>query len=870
MAPTRRTKNNSNPIYPPSPPSEDDNEYHPHRESSQMASAGRHTPYQRGTSQGAGAAGVGMTGGNVPLQRGSACLSCRKRKMKCDGQRPICGGCTRANRSADCEYDDGKTKTRTQLLQEKIQRLEFRLQQLEGTAPDEGNATTNQAFMQSPGALVLQQRTQAFDFNVASDKDFEFDFGNAASSSATRVYDQEQMKRLIDAATGNDPTIGDSSWDNTGDGSHTQDASNDASDWQEDGLPPRVRQQLLEIVFPHLGRLNVDLHLPTFLQSLNLPPTHAMRPHPSLLHALYLHACALSPPDHYLHSHQAKFARKCREAISASLEFSDRIIDCLRAQCLLATYYFTVGRSLDGYALVCATARLAVGCELNRLVSPIQRTPSVAELPPVDYRRVAHVGLGIGLPTLAATAAASSASSTTPLLDSEGNLDVFHGIAASNLTHPRKISLGFGTGHLPPSSFAYDTQIHSPEPGRILGAASYPLVGGATARSAAQNKPNPILEPPRNARELGERILLFWRIFNMDRFWSVVCGLQPALSEDEIMTVWPRNMEDYQSGNVNDNEYSSVRSLGVRQPIANTRPDATATLVSKSITLFERSARLAASLSPAQPPTEAFWVAFRLMEDSIQQLTASIPSYKRRATGAFESMMGANSGNRSQADSHNPSPTGSVHSESPTTSNHMNYGLAQHNLGFVPVPSSIPPTTPVFGTGAPQIEIDETLVLVHILLCTASVQLHNIFAKEDEASYQKAVSAARTGAAIIAEVAETMNVSGECYDVMLGPCLTLLADILIRDAVRGGPAAMNNLEPELEAVIFVLKAVASHSPFVSRQAALVGAAKDALAVHHDQASDPGQRHVQHQIQVPTVLSMTLPSTPMLPFGSGAV
>jgi len=33
----------------------------------------------------------------------------------------------------------------------------------------------------------------------------------------------------------------------------------------------------------------------------------------------------------------------------------------------------------------------------------------------------------------------------------------------------------------------------------------------------------------------------------MDRYWSVVCGLQPALSEDEIMTVWPRNMEDYQA-----------------------------------------------------------------------------------------------------------------------------------------------------------------------------------------------------------------------------------------------------------------------------------------------------------------------------------
>jgi hypothetical protein len=179
-------------------------------------------------------------------------------------------------------------------------------------------------------------------------------------------------------------------------------------------------------------------------------------------------------------------------------------------------------------------------------------------------------------------------------------------------------------------------------------------------------------------------------------------------------------------------------------------------------------------------------------------------------------------------------------------------------------------SAPAYGHGGHHIEIDETLVLVHILLCSASVQLHNIFAKEDENSYQKVFSAARTGAAIIAEVAETMHATGECYDVMLGPCLTLLADVLVREAVRGGPGVMEGLEPELEAIIFVLKAVGSHSPFVSRQAALVGAAKDVLSARLDHGPEQEQRHSQHQIHVPTVLSMALSPTPMLPFGTGAV
>jgi hypothetical protein len=157
MAPTRRTRTNQAPAYPPTPPSAEDDEYFP--QEATITVHGRHnpTPYQRASSRDAG-----MSAGPTPLQRGSACLSCRKRKMKCDGSRPICQQCSRGNRSADCEYDDGKTKTRTQLLQEKIHRLEFRLQQLEGTAPEEGNRNGNGAatFVQSQASFMNQTRPQ--------------------------------------------------------------------------------------------------------------------------------------------------------------------------------------------------------------------------------------------------------------------------------------------------------------------------------------------------------------------------------------------------------------------------------------------------------------------------------------------------------------------------------------------------------------------------------------------------------------------------------------------------------------------------------------------------------------------------------------
>jgi hypothetical protein len=345
-------------------------------------------------------------------------------------------------------------------------------------------------------------------------------------------------------------------------------------------------------------------------------------------------------------------------------------------------------------------------------------------------------------------------------------------------------------------------------------------------------------------------------------------------------------------GNVNDKEYSSIRSLGVRSP-SNTpgmRSDAVPTLLSKSIALFERSARLAGSLSPVQPPTEAFWVAYRLMEDSIAQMTSTLDSYKRRSTIDIMGTGSGGSGSISQGGSHRPSPSGSVQGESPTTTNPAFHTIPQH--AFVQ-PRSTTHSPLAHTTAFPRIEIDSTLVLVHILLRAAAVQLHNIFAMEDSTSYQKAFSAARAGAAIVAEVAEVMQDTSEC-DIMLGPCLTLIADVLIREALRGeiyhsnngngannggvvnpGGSLIESIEPELDAVLFMLQAIGTKSPLIQRQAALVSAAKDAAfaQVHgHGHGQVHGQVHA-HQQQatmghIPVVsMGMTVPHPAIMSFGS---
>lgn len=60
-----------------------------------------------------------------------------------------------------------------------------------------------------------------------------------------------------------------------------------------------------------------------------------------------------------------------------------------------------------------------------------------------------------------------------------------------------------------------------------------------------------ILPVPDDAIELGERILAFWQVFNIDRCWAVATGLPSGLADDDhprtmIETVWPRDIEDFE------------------------------------------------------------------------------------------------------------------------------------------------------------------------------------------------------------------------------------------------------------------------------------------------------------------------------------
>ncbi|KAH7097987.1 hypothetical protein BKA62DRAFT_814362 [Auriculariales sp. MPI-PUGE-AT-0066] len=70
-----------------------------------------------------------------PLHRGEACLTCRRRKMKCDAGKPCCGPCSRQGKADECEYEESRFLAQIARLETEVAQLRARIRELEGT-PD--------------------------------------------------------------------------------------------------------------------------------------------------------------------------------------------------------------------------------------------------------------------------------------------------------------------------------------------------------------------------------------------------------------------------------------------------------------------------------------------------------------------------------------------------------------------------------------------------------------------------------------------------------------------------------------------------------------------------------------------------------------
>ncbi|TDL21886.1 hypothetical protein BD410DRAFT_828850 [Rickenella mellea] len=110
------------------------------------------------------------------LQRGEACLPCRRRKTKCDGVRPICKACRPGNRL--CKYTSARPVS-TQYLEDEISQLHFCIHELEEPARDA-------VILQDPYAAYSEAQTTS-----------EFHSPHVHQHSTGDVLDSDSLGRAI-------------------------------------------------------------------------------------------------------------------------------------------------------------------------------------------------------------------------------------------------------------------------------------------------------------------------------------------------------------------------------------------------------------------------------------------------------------------------------------------------------------------------------------------------------------------------------------------------------------------------------------------------------------------------------------------------
>ncbi|KLO14473.1 hypothetical protein SCHPADRAFT_920667 [Schizopora paradoxa] len=368
-------------------------------------------------------------GGSAPmppvLKRNQACHQCRRRKLKCDANRP-CATCVRSHRNAvnhaapgtevpplECTFDDVAEngadaphpvpKTRLEKLENRINELESLLQE------------KDRALQGISGGTTASQRPHLNGTNGL--------YGSHNGSELTLLTDQGALLRQQGNGFSTSPMIAahispiHSPPNDTGTigASPPLAGSNFAtqltwSTWPKDLPNPELLQHLVDVFFSFHHHSNRIFHAPTFLTSMTLPPNHPGFPHIAILHAIcavgsfYTAAVRQADPPNFAHtpaddlfqnaykrryaledSFGEKHAKLTMAAIEDSTSLGERLFECQQATTVLTWFYHGHAKWSDMFLTIGRAMRYSVPIGLNMCppfhsISKSLRAPSI--IPP--------------------------------------------------------------------------------------------------------------------------------------------------------------------------------------------------------------------------------------------------------------------------------------------------------------------------------------------------------------------------------------------------------------------------------------------------------------------------------------------------------
>ncbi|KAH9849402.1 hypothetical protein C2E23DRAFT_737549 [Lenzites betulinus] len=263
-------------------------------------------------------ASPGPSTSSRPLHRGAACLPCRKLKARCDGNKPACSRCVSNGRPDDCEYAVGGEVTRSRLLEENIALLEARIRELEN--PHE----TTSVRLHDPRR---QETLAAARVNVPGPSNMQFFSSGRPQSAVPGAFSVPTEQEM---------------------------------------------QTLLHSFMMHASQLGFFLNPTRFVGAASLPRGTRGSLDDALMNAVYLWGARLSGSN-TLRARETQFSANAVQAASGcTLGYqptapTHALMHTVQASVLLANYFLSAGRFLEGKYHWLAAVALVTGCRLHQL-----------------------------------------------------------------------------------------------------------------------------------------------------------------------------------------------------------------------------------------------------------------------------------------------------------------------------------------------------------------------------------------------------------------------------------------------------------------------------------------------------------------------
>ncbi|KDQ12158.1 hypothetical protein BOTBODRAFT_57007 [Botryobasidium botryosum FD-172 SS1] len=307
--------------------------------------------------------------------RGTACVTCRAKKLRCDGTKPTCNTCLR-NREPECTYNAWNFRPPTLLLQDRIEELESQIHLIEEAQKTPVEMEASSGGLSRDGVQSLRSSREGRGNMAGVQLLGASDPGSISLSSYFANLSSHAARDMPSMFSGTPTPFGmvgttqllvpplSGSWWTTG-----------------EAPPASLADCLIESYRQNEHQFTYDFSPPEFFVALRNPDTSAGA-HPALRNVVYLLGCFFHGGT--LAALEPVFMRRATESLRHAIAYADRLIDFIEASCMFAVYHFYKLRHIEGHNLAQTAMLFAIACGLHTLKPPSwgQDTPRRLVLPP--------------------------------------------------------------------------------------------------------------------------------------------------------------------------------------------------------------------------------------------------------------------------------------------------------------------------------------------------------------------------------------------------------------------------------------------------------------------------------------------------------